>query len=320
MPVATFGAQPNWSGTLKAVPPVIEENFGAAYEATITNGGPSAISQLFLTAVFSQPYQADTPPSTGDTPAFVLLTKNGTPLADACGASPTTSGPLSCNLGSLAAGGFATLVVAYETAGTEDAGVTVRWTSVGTATDGDNSRGDVLTQIFDSDPETPIPAPTNVTDHPENFGGGFALSAGTTADNNAISATNIVSTALTAPAAAQNLVVTAADQDALTKDPACPEAFAPCAPLPTSELHLGDGTNQYGISKAVIEFYKTALTGLNFGKLNVIHIHDGEVGAHEIPKKKSCDGTEECAMFQNLPGGHGRVIVYLLQNGWVKYH
>jgi hypothetical protein len=321
IPSMVLAATPNWTGTLKAVPPVIEAGFPAAYEATITNGGPSAISQLFMTSAFSQPYVATTPATSGPAPAYLLLKKDGVELTEACGENPTApaSGALSCDIGSLAAGSSVTLLVAYNTSGTSDAGITVRWTSVGTATDGDNSRGDVLTQVFDSNPQTPALPPTNVSDHPTNFGGGFALTAGAFADNAPISATNIVSTALTAPAAAQNLVVTVADQDALTSDPACPAQFAPCAPLPTSELHLGDGKAGFGLSKAVISFYKTALNSVNFGKLNVIHIHD-DGSAHEVPKKKSCDGTAECAMFENLPGGHGRVTVYLLQNGFVKYH
>jgi hypothetical protein len=287
----------------------------AGYATTISNPGPSNISQLSVTAFSQQPYADPVPPATfvnPDTsqqvPVYAALFMNGIELPGAC---PTLATPLICNAGGLTMGSSATLVVAFATSAAGQIGMHGWWQANGLGstfcTGEDNSRGDCLP--FNSG------ATTISTDG--NRGGGFSTDAGDTAESNAFTAANLTFTSLTAPAGVKNVILTVADDGAVTNDPACSD----CVNLPTSELHLGDGSPLPGgaLMTVVVEFHKNALKGINFGKLTVRHYHTA-TDFHDIPSSKSCDGTAECAMFQNLAGGHGRVTMYLSQNGFVKYH
>ncbi len=318
LPGATLAATPSWERAgSDLLPSIVKTGSAAGYSASVKNNGPSNIPSLSVTAFFQQPYSPVTddtlvsPPVTGPVPVYAAVFKNGIEVSGGCA---SLSFPLMCNLGSLSAGEAATIVVAYQPTGVADAGIHGWWQTSGTGssfcTESDNSRGDCLPFHV---------GPTTISNSGDR-GGGFALNA-QPVTTDAISASNLTFTSMDPLREdVANLIATVADDNAVI-DPGCPAAFAPCAALPTSELHLGDGTATFGMSKVVIEFHKTALKGVNFGKLNVIHIHDGGlITAHEVPKAKFCDGTAECAMFENLAGGHGRVTIYAAQNGWVKYH
>ena len=319
IPTVVLAATPNWvSGPTDNLPEVVKEGSAAGFATTITNNGPSNISQLSVTAFSDQPFDevaegtlvnpVDVDGSA--VPVYAAVYRNGTELAGACPTPLAT--PLICTVAEgLASGGVATLVVAFPTEGTDDIGLHGWWQSNGTGssfcTAGDNSQGDCLP--FHS-------AATTVSDD-ANRGGGFSVTDGGRAASDAFSATNLTSTELNAPTGVKNVILTVADDGAVENDPACTD----CVNLPTSELHLGDGSPlpSGSFMKVVIEFHKTALKGINFGKLTVRHYHnDGSF--HDIATKRSCDGTSECAMFQNISGGHGRVTIYLDQNGFVKYH
>jgi hypothetical protein len=315
MPAATFGATPNWEVTgAQTLPPTVEEDSVAGYAASIRNNGPSNISQLSVTVFFQQPFVAAdddevvNPGAPGDAALFARVVKNGVTLAGACPATLTE--PLVCNVGPLGAGGVATITVAYQTEGAGQAGIHGWWQSNGTGstfcTPGDNSQGDCLPLHV---------GPTGISND-GNFGGGFSVETGGVANTDGISASNLVSTTLTAPNGQKNLILTVADETALTDNPACTGCIAGTF---TTELHVGDGSAAFGLSKVVIDYHKNLWKTANFKKLTVVHIHD-DLTSHEISFSNSCSGTTECATFGSLAGGHGRVTLYLAQNGWVKYH
>jgi hypothetical protein len=325
IPSAALAATPNWSGSLVALPPVLDpfDSEGqpsvAGYEATIINPGPSTVSQLFLSVVFSQPYEAATPKDTGDAPLFVQIQKNGAEvnLELACG-QDVYDAPLNCDLGALAAGGDASVTVAYQTDGSDDdAGVTVRWESVGTGSGpGDNSRGDVLGLIFDDNTlTTDILPPTQMSADGLNYSGQFLLEDGVVVDNAPINGrSNQAQTIVHSPA--EFIAVTVEDGEGV--DQTCPTGYTGCV-LQASEIHVGDGSNAYGLFKVEVIFDKTILVGVNFKKLTVLHVlDDGSV--QEIPQSRSCSGTVICVMSESQSGGHAKFTMYFDQNGFVKYH
>jgi hypothetical protein len=298
----------------QTLPPTVEEDSVAGYAASIRNNGPSNIAQLSVTVFFQQPFVAAdddelvNPGPSGDAPLFARVVKNGVTVVGACPATLTE--PLVCKVGALGAGGVATITVAYQTDGTTPAGIHGWWQSNGTGstfcTSGDNSQGDCLPLHV---------GPTSISSD-GNFGGGFSVETGAVASNDGISATNLVSTSLTAASGQQNLILTVADESALSGNPACTGCISGTF---TAEVHVGDGSAAFGLSKVVIDYHKNLWKTVSFKKLKVVHIHD-DLTSHEIAFSSSCSGTSECAMFKSLPGGHGRVTLYLAQNGWVKYH
>jgi hypothetical protein len=315
IPSAALAATANWSieGTQR-LPDIVKQGEAAGYATTIKNNGPSNIAHLSVTAFSEQPY-VDVAPTTvvnpgngQQVPVYAALFKDGIEVPGAC---PTLATPLVCDAGGLTANSVATLVVAFPTSGTQPFGLHGWWQSNGLGstfcTADDNSRGDCL----------PFHSGATIISTDGNRGGGFSVDDGDTAASNAFTATNLTFTSLTAPAGVKNVVLTVADDGAVVNDPACSD----CVSLPTSELHLGDGSPLAAgtFMKVVIEFHKTALKGINFGKLTVRHYHTA-TEFHDVPTSRSCNGTAECAMFQNIAGGHGRVTMYLSQNGFVKYH
>jgi hypothetical protein len=325
IPSMVLAATPNWTGTLDALPPILDplDDAGnatvAGYRATIENRGPSTISQLFVSAAFSQPYEAATAKGDGDAPVYVEIVKNGVPLdvEIACG-EDVYDAPLDCDVGALGAKGDVSLTVAYLTDGSDDdAGVTVRWESVGLGSpSGDNSRGDVLFQIFDDDADTDdIDPPTQMSADGVDYSGRFLTALGAVVDNAPINgASNQAQTKVYAPAGF--IAVSVEDGDDV--DQACPTGYTGCV-LQASEIHVGDGSNQYGLFKVEVIFDKTILSGVNFKKLTVLHVLDDE-SVQEITQSRSCNGTVICATSTSLSGGHAKFTMYFDQNGFVKYH
>jgi hypothetical protein len=316
MPIVSFAATPSWDGFGdQTLPAKIEVGAAAGYTTSIRNGGTSNISQLFVTAFFQQPFEVAeegelvNPGAPGTAPVFAQVRKDGVPLVGACPA--TLTDPLVCDVGGLRAGQEATLIIAYNTAGTNPAGIHGWWQSNGTGSTfcepGDNSQGDCLPFHV---------GPTTITNS-GNFGGGFRTETGGVAETDGIGTSNLVSTRLTAPANQKNLVLTVADDGDVIGDPNCADCISDAF---TAELHVGDGSFGLGISTVVIDYHKNLWKTVNFKKLSVLHFHEGDLVGHEIKFSSSCSGTTECATFSSLPGGHGRVTLYLLQNGFVKYH
>lgn len=89
----TTAATPGWSAAASSIPGTVSPGSYALYRVTVTNGGSSNISQLFLTSD-----QAAVPFS-------------ATPSAGSC----TANVALSCSLGALASGATDTILVVYKT-------------------------------------------------------------------------------------------------------------------------------------------------------------------------------------------------------------
>jgi Domain of unknown function DUF11 len=177
---------PRWVMTVKNLPPVVAEGNAMGYQVTITNQGPSNISQLFLVT------------QTQDSPAFV-----GTPSQGSC--APAGSGPLACTFGALNAKKSVTVVVAYAgpVSGTYDPGDPVfEGNTTGlTFTDAGSSHGDTL---FD-----PNEKATMISVGNGNFAGGFSLDGGQINTDPNLGDSNKQATSVAPPAS--DLVVTVED-------------------------------------------------------------------------------------------------------------
>jgi hypothetical protein len=126
-PAMTMAATPNWTGTIANLPPAVTPGATAGYLLTITNPGPSNISQLYLITTGAAPAPSFTAPSQGS--------------------CPNTGGSLFCSLGALRKGKTATVTVAFPTPATAGTfTVNFEWNTTGLGSGGgDNSHGDALT-------------------------------------------------------------------------------------------------------------------------------------------------------------------------------
>jgi len=322
LPASTLAATPNWTGSLVTLPPVVAPGAVAGYRATITNPGPSNVSQLSVTAVFSQPYNAATLPGTAPNPVYVKLLMNGVELAGACGTAPLTR-PVSCTVGALNAGSTAVLVVAYQTTGTPAAGVTVRWTSTGLGSGGgDSSHGDVLNQFFDTDSTTPELPPTafNTT---TNFDGAFTTVAGEPfTTSGALGTGNLFVTSFQAGDA---FVPVSVRDDA--NFASCPTGKT-CYGTDASNavfLNINEGKPFAGLTPISIQVYKSAVPkGSSATKVVVVHYYDDPSRTPQLIANDCPTGvtpTTSCrTVTWNGKTGVYTITVWLAENGVIKFH
>ena len=333
IPSAALGATPGWILNANetallpaAVTPDDDGNLIAGYSISIKNMGTSNIAQLAVTAFFDQPYVAPSEPDDllnpfppgGANPTAANLTPpvfakayiNGREVSNAC--PQPWDAPVMCSLGSLKRNQTATLVVAYEALTMDPAGIHAWWESTGGGssfcTSGDESHGDCLAQHIGG---------TTFSDTPGDYGGRFVLD-NAVVSNAPVNGSSNPQQIRTFPPKT-GIAVTVADGNAIETEPECPAPFTCGLEDGTAEIHVGDGSNQYGLIKVEIEYDKSLLTGINFQKLTVIHIHD-DGSFHEIAGSRSCLGNKECVTFSNIPGGGGLMTGYFEQNGFVKYH
>lgn len=325
IPAVVLAATPNWTGAKAALPATVTPGEWAGYRATISNGGPSNISQLSLKVTFSQPFDAATSWDGSESPVYVNLVNNGVPLPAACGETPL-SGPLSCTVGALNAGTAASITIAYDTdvptTLPSTAGVKVEWTSVGLGSgDGDNSRGDVLTQTI----ETVLSADAT------NFDGGFSPEDDTTyATGQALGTLNLFGTRFTA----ENAFTPVALLDDVN-GPACP-AGKTCYGIGNAnaiELTINEGTPFGALKPVTTTVYKDAVPkGASPNKVTVVHYFDEpkldtngnptilfESISAACPKNGA--PTSACRTVSwDGKTGIWTITVWIGENGFVKYH
>jgi hypothetical protein len=156
--VAT-AATPNWSMHVQPLPGQVTPGANAGYLVTITNAGPSNISQLFLT----------NDPSKGN-PTYVLNDPN---FPGAC--SPVGVALL-CSFGALNAGQSVTVTIGFTTSGTGSFDPVFEANTSGVSfTDPHRSHGDTLI-------DGTFTGTVLVTN--KNFGGGFTVNGNGSVGNN----------------------------------------------------------------------------------------------------------------------------------------
>jgi hypothetical protein len=215
------------------------------YQVTITNAGPSNISQLFLVT------QAT------DSPAYVSQPSQGS-------CAPANSGPLACTFGALNAKQSVTVTVAYggPVHGTYDQGDPVfQGNTTGlTFSDGGTSHGDTLVD--------PNEKPTIISVGNGNFAGGFSLDGNPINTDTTLGDANKQATIVKPPSS--DVVVTAEDgpQVSFTCGNVCKKAFGEW-----SAINVGNGQT-FGTYFPITLLVRTADAPKNLSQIEVAHVLD----------------------------------------------
>jgi hypothetical protein len=272
---------PNWSMKVTNLPPTVASGSALGYQVTISNGGPSNISQLFLVT------------ETTDAPAYAVTSQ---------GSCATATG-LDCTLGALNAGKSLTVTVAYNgpVSGTYNSGDPVfQANSNGlTYSDGGTSHGDTLTD--------PNETPTQISADTLNFAGGFSLHGQSIHTNDSLGDGNKQATYVTPPAS--DLVVTAQDG---------PSVSFPCKTLCStpygewSAINVGNG-QKFSTYFPVGILIRASDLPNNLGKLGFVHVLDD--GSAVLLKQCAKNAPLQNCITVTPTGTNVLFTAYLNQNG-----
>jgi hypothetical protein len=264
----------------------LEVGTGSAmgYQVTISNAGPSNISQLFLVT------------KTQQSPAYVV-TSQGTCTA-------AGSGPLTCTFGALNAKKSLTVTVAYAAPFTDtgDPGDPVfQANSNGlTFSDGGNSHGDTLMD--------PHETGTVITDSPD-FAGGFSLDSGAIATDDQLGDSNKQATAVTPPTS--NLVVTAEDGPSVTATckRICTKAFGEW-----SAINVGGG-QKFAAFFQVTLLLRASDAPSNLSRIKLAHVLDDGT---TVELDQCTSSTLQNCIVVTPVGTNVKITAYLDQNGKLR--
>ena len=282
---------PRWSMSVKNLPPKVASGNAMGYQVTISNAGPSNISQLYLVT------------QTSSSPAYV-----STPSQGSCQAAG--SGPLGCTFGALGAKKSVTVTVAYAgpVSGTYDPGDPVfQGNSNGlTFSDGGSSHGDTLTD--------PNERPTTIAVGNGNFAGGFSLDGAQINTDQTLSDSNKQATIVKPPAAAADAVVTAEDGPlvSFTCKSVCSKAYGEW-----SAINVNNG-QVFGSFFSVTVLIRATDLPNNLGQLQLAHVLDN--GSVQV-LKQGCGATpQNCIQvgYTDSTQKVVQVVAWINQNGGVR--
>ena len=272
---------PRWSMSVVNLPSTVGTGNAMGYQITISNAGPSNISQLFLVT------------KTQASPAYVV-TSQGT-----C----NSSGPLACTFGALSAKKSLTVTVAYTAPFTDtgDPGDPVfQANSNGlTFSDGGSSHGDTLTDpnetgtLFSSSPD---------------FAGGFALSNVGVSTDDQLSDSNRQATSVTPPAS--DLVVTAEDGPSVSFSckKICTKAFGEW-----SAINVGNG-QPFDTFFPITLLVRASDAPTNLSQIKLAHVLDS--GA-TVQLNQCTSVLQDCIVVTPV-GTNIKITAYVDQNGGIR--
>jgi Domain of unknown function DUF11 len=283
---------PRWAMNVTNLPPTVAVGSDMGYQVTISNNGPSNISQLFLVS------------KTHESPVYVA-TSQGT-CADA------GSGPLSCTFGALNAKRSVTVIVAYDTpfsdtganGGPGDPGDPVfQANTTGlTFSDGGTSHGDTLTDSNETG--------TLFTDDPD-FAGGFSLHGSEITTQGDLSDSNKQTTDVVPPLSDSPLVVTAEDGPAVafTCKKICSKAFGEW-----SSVNVGNG-HQFATFFPITLLLRASDAPNNLSQIKVAHVLDN--GTTVELDQCTTNVLENCIVVTSV-GTNVQIKAYVNQNGGIR--
>jgi hypothetical protein len=287
-PITALAALPaGWGVEVTPLPSTVSPGANAGFELDFTNAGPSTISQLYLFTV-NGPYD----------PVYAKSSQGSCDISD----------QLMCDLGQVKANSGVTIVVAFATSADDTSAsfsVDFAFNTAGLgSTSGDNSHGDSL----------PASGTAQFDANGGDFSGTFVVNSGNPVAN---SGPSVGGQGTTLYPPVNGIPVTVEDGPGVT-NVACPAAFT-CVGE-TSEIHVGDGSDSYGLFKVVIVIDKTAFADVTSPNLQVIHVYDDGTTYDEITTACPRNGkpTTECATVSS--GRYITITVWLAQNGFIKYH
>jgi uncharacterized protein DUF11 len=274
---------PRWSMTVTNLPPEVGMGSPMAYRVTISNAGPSNISQLFLVT------------KTHASPAYVATSQGS------CAAPG--SGPLKCTFGALKSKKSVTVTVAYTEpfTDTDDPGDPVfQANSNGlTFSDGGTSHGDTLTDPNEKG---------TVISTDADFTGEYALSDLAISTNDALSDTNRQSTSVKPPAT--NIVVTAEDGPSVSFNckKICSKAFGEW-----SAVNVADGQT-FSTFFPVTLLMRASDAPSNLSQIKLAHVLDNGTTV----QLNQCTSTLQNCIVVTPVGTNVKITAYLDQNGGIR--
>lgn len=309
-PALVVAKNPTWDITFVQIPHTVAPGNDAGWEVTIWNNGTSTINDL--TATFTA---LDTPTAL-PTYSSDLQYSSGGP-----GSCDTASGLFVCSIGTLVAGAYVSIVVAYavpaDQTGTFDLNVAIAAGTGNTGSDGPGkSRGDA----FDKTSSTAV-------SHDPNFDGGFVPEGGDTYQTNPdITNRNIQSTALSGSAELIGVTI----EDGITRDPDCNSTTPDpaCANLfgEWSAVHVGDGSPYATAFKVTLVVRGSAVPGgLSPEDIVVVHVlDDGSVDVIGDDSSERClsattapAAPPDCIYVEKV-GSNWQIVVWMFQNGTLR--
>jgi hypothetical protein len=278
--------------TVDPTPAAVTAGQDAGFSITITNSGPSNISQLFLVAN-----------DAANLPSFV-----GTPSQGTC--PGTADGRLYCDFGALNADGPAiTLVVAYSTAGSTGTSFTMSFELNTTGATYTNARGSHGT-LYAVDGTVPFAT--------GDLGGAFTVDDVIVANNQRLGPTNHQTTLIESPLS--NVPVTVKDGAGLAGGE-CPSAGRLVGEC--SLIDVNGGGRRYDTPfKVVITILGSSLpSAVNTNNLFVIHNYVDEFGVAQtetIDDRCSAEPpptSEAPCLVVTTVGKNFKIDIWLLYNG-----
>jgi Domain of unknown function DUF11 len=288
---AATAAPPQWVMTVDRLPATVSPGADAGYRVTITNNGPSNIASLFL--VSDQTVA----------PSYISAPSQGT-----CNAT----GLLSCAFGALGAKQSVVVTVAYKTPGAGNAfGVTFQANTTG-ATFSDTkgrSHGDTLF----ADPKV---TSTALSASPD-FAGGFAVSATSYANVQAVDRRNPQATSIEA---FQSLIPVMI-RDGITSGVACTIGACSGAFGQWSALSVAEGAPFGSPFKVTLLLWGGAVPGGTSAN-EIFVLHTPDVGPTYVIDQACSPATgtpanAECLTATKV-GSNYRIEVWLFQNGSIR--
>ena len=300
-------ATPSWQMSVTPTPAKVTTGADAGYVVTIKNTGKSNIAQVFLTDALIH---------ANGTPAVPDQILDTTFVATSQGSCDPEGTRLNCALGSIRAGRSATVIVAFSTGANPTLVRVLEANTTGVA--GDNqgsSHGDVLQGIG-------ITATGSGDDFAGRFIGDDVAEILTVNNSQDLSTTNLQSTKVNAPKG--GIGVSVADEGETTVI-TCP-ATVTCT-SPTSEIHIDNGALFSGGFTAEIGAYKFS------GQIRAVYHefdvpHPDSTGALTVkgevltpcPKNGTPSPNQiPCFKVTNLPGGNTLVLLWLKENGKIRF-
>jgi Domain of unknown function DUF11 len=281
--VPASAATPRWSMTVTNLPATVGDGSAMGYRVTISNAGPSNISQLFLVT------------KTQQSPAYIVTSQGS------CAAAG--SGPLGCTFGALNAKKSVVVTVAYAAPFTDtgDAGDPVfQANSNGlTFSDGGNSHGDTLTDPNETG--TLISAS-------HDFAGGFALTDVGVSTDDQLSDSNKQATSVSPPAS--DLVVTAEDgpQVSFACKRICTKAFGEW-----SAINVGNG-QKFGTFFPVTLLVRAIDAPSNLSQVKLAHVLDNGTTV----QLDQCTTVLQNCITVTPAGTNVEIKAFLDQNGGIR--
>jgi hypothetical protein len=287
---AASAGQPNWSMTVVNLPSLAAAGNEAGFQVTISNGGPSNISKLFL--------QTDTAVA----PDYVATTQ---------GTCSAPGSQLSCSFGALRKGTSVTVIAAFPTSGGDtsfDPGFFAT-TSGATGNDkGNSSHGDTL--------RDPGEMATELTDSPD-FGGGFVIGEDpVVTDDDSLNSDNVQSTKVKPPIS--NVVTTVEDGAGLNFPCPTTTCFGEWSNVTVGhgQTFLDDQGNPI-LFPVTLTMLASQVHAPSIGSIKLAHVLDD--GTTDILSTR-CGSTPtlNCITVSAAAGGKLVITAWVDQNGHLR--